>query len=323
MPGNDEPAQHQVTAGPSQAGERLDRLLAGALPDLSRSRLKTLIIEGRVRLGERDHNDPSHRVKPGQVFTISIPPAREAKPAGQAIALDIVYEDDDLIVLDKPAGMVVHPAPGNPDGTLVNALIAHCGASLSGIGGVMRPGIVHRLDKDTSGLMVAAKNDAAHARYLPPSPPMRSSAPIWPWSGACRRGPGRDHREYRPPSGGPEADGDRGARRQAGAHPLPGDAPPRPRREPGGMPAGHRTHPPDPGPSGGARPSAGRRPGLWPRHPGPAAVLEPAARAAVKSFRRQALHADLLGFVHPRTGIPIRWEGQLPQDILNLINSLE
>ena len=117
MPGNDEPAQHRVTAGPSQAGERLDRLLAGTLPDLSRSRLKNLIIEGRVRLGEATLRDPSHRVKPGQIFTISIPPAREAKPAGQAIALDVVYEDDDLIVVNKPAGMVVHPAPGNPDAT--------------------------------------------------------------------------------------------------------------------------------------------------------------------------------------------------------------
>src|SRR5262245_49737155 len=155
-------AQHRVIAGPAQAGERLDRLLAGNLPDMSRSRLKNLIIEGRVRLGDATLKDPSHRVKPGQVFTVSIPAPKEAKPAGQAMALDIVHEDEDLIVINKPAGLVVHPAPGNPDATLVNALISHCGASLSGIGGVLRPGIVHRLDKDTSGLLVAAKNDAAH-----------------------------------------------------------------------------------------------------------------------------------------------------------------
>src|SRR5262249_2462073 len=106
--------------------------------------------------------DPSHRVKAGQSFTLTVPEARPARPQAQSIALDVVYEYADLIVVNKPAGMVVHPGPGNPDGTLVNALIAHCGASLSGIGGELRPGIVHRLDKDTSGLIVAAKNDRTH-----------------------------------------------------------------------------------------------------------------------------------------------------------------
>ena len=153
---------HVVTATADQSGMRLDRLLAAALPALSRTRLKSLIEDGRVAADGATITEPSYRVKPGESFSVEVPPAAPATPAAQAIALDVVYEDDDLLVVDKPAGLVVHPAPGNPDGTLVNALLAHCGDGLSGIGGVRRPGIVHRLDKDTSGLMVVAKNDKAH-----------------------------------------------------------------------------------------------------------------------------------------------------------------
>lgn len=145
-----------------KAGTRLDKLLAEAIPLLSRTRLKALIEDGRVVLGDAPAREPARRVKAGQVFTVTVPRSRPAVPKPQAIPLDVVYEDGDLIVIDKPAGMVVHPAPGNPDGTLVNALLDHCQGSLSGIGGVTRPGIVHRLDKGTSGLMVAAKNDVAH-----------------------------------------------------------------------------------------------------------------------------------------------------------------
>ena len=145
------------------AGERVDRFLAGALAGLSRARIQGLIRNGFLAAGGETISDVSRRVKPGEVYTLSVPVATPATPRGQAIRLDVVYEDEDVIVVDKPAGMVVHPAPGNPDRTLVNALIAHCGASLSGIGGVQRPGIVHRLDKATSGLIVAAKNDRAHA----------------------------------------------------------------------------------------------------------------------------------------------------------------
>ena len=155
-----------VSVEAADLGERLDRLIARRLPELSRSRVKALIEAGHVAqegTGGGTITDPSRRVKPGQRYAISVPDAAPAAPQPQAIRLDIVYEDDDLIVLNKPAGMVVHPAPGNPDRTLVNALLAHCGDSLGGIGGVRRPGIVHRLDKDTSGLMVVAKNDAAHA----------------------------------------------------------------------------------------------------------------------------------------------------------------
>src|SRR5438477_1363863 len=154
---------HSITSGAGDAGERLDRVLAAHLGDLSRSRLKHLILEGSVTRDGTTISDPAMRVKPGQSFEVAIPEARLDSPLAQALSLDIHYEDEHLLVLDKPAGLVVHPAPGNPDRTLVNALLAHCGDSLSGIGGVRRPGIVHRLDKDTSGLMVVAKSEAAHA----------------------------------------------------------------------------------------------------------------------------------------------------------------
>jgi len=145
---------------------RLDKALADALPALSRTRLKALIEAGMVTgEGRAAVTDPAVKVTAGETFRVAVPAARPASPRPQAMPLAVVYEDSDLIVIDKPAGLVVHPAAGNPEGTLVNALLAHCGNSLSGIGGVMRPGIVHRLDKDTSGLMVAAKNDAAH-RHL-------------------------------------------------------------------------------------------------------------------------------------------------------------
>jgi len=145
-----------------EAGGRLDKWLAGRCPELSRTRIKALIESGRVAAGGATVADASARVKSGQAYTVAIPPDVAAEPAAQAMDLVVVYEDSDLIVVDKPAGLVVHPAPGSPDRTLVNALLAHCGETLSGIGGVRRPGIVHRLDKDTSGLMLAAKNDHAH-----------------------------------------------------------------------------------------------------------------------------------------------------------------
>ena len=147
------------------AGGRLDKVLSQSFPAHSRTRIKALIEAGSVTLEGARVTEPSQRVKPGEVWVIIVPPTAPARPAAQFIALNVVHEDDQLIVIDKPAGLVVHPAPGNPDRTLVNALIAHCGPSLSGLGGEARPGIVHRLDKNTSGLMVAAKNDLAH-RHL-------------------------------------------------------------------------------------------------------------------------------------------------------------
>lgn len=141
---------------------RLDKAVADQLPDISRARIQNFIADGGVSVGNVVKKTSSFKVQGGEEITVSIPPAVEDTPQSQDIPLDIVYEDDDLLVINKAAGMVVHPAVGNFDGTLVNALLFHCGDSLSGIGGVKRPGIVHRLDKDTSGLMVVAKHDEAH-----------------------------------------------------------------------------------------------------------------------------------------------------------------
>jgi len=154
--------QFSVTALNVDKGKRLDKLLSQGESGLSRSRLTSLIKEGVVSIDGQTITDPSLRVKPGQRFFFEIPEAKEYEPEAEDIPLEIVYEDDDLLVLNKAAGMVVHPAAGNYTGTLVNALLHHCKDSLSGVGGVKRPGIVHRLDKETSGLMVVAKNDITH-----------------------------------------------------------------------------------------------------------------------------------------------------------------
>jgi 23S rRNA pseudouridine1911/1915/1917 synthase len=166
--GQERPVQQEreenVVVADNEAGERLDRLLAARIADLSRSRLKAMIQAGEVAIGDRTIRDPGHRVNAGDDIALTVPPPEPAKPEPEAIPLKVVYEDDEIIVIDKPRGLVVHPAAGHASGTLVNALIAHCGDSLSGIGGVKRPGIVHRLDKDTTGLLVVAKTDRAHQR---------------------------------------------------------------------------------------------------------------------------------------------------------------
>jgi 23S rRNA pseudouridine1911/1915/1917 synthase len=151
----------KIAIARSDAGERLDRVLAARTAH-SRSRLKALILDGKVAIGPRTIRDPSYRVNAGDMISLTVPPPEPAEPAGEHIPLDVVFEDDEIIVIEKPSGLVVHPAVGHGSGTLVNALIAHCGDSLSGIGGVKRPGIVHRLDKDTTGVMVVAKTDRAH-----------------------------------------------------------------------------------------------------------------------------------------------------------------
>jgi 23S rRNA pseudouridine1911/1915/1917 synthase len=155
-------SQMSVVVAAEDAGGRLDRVLAAHIAELSRSRLKALIEAGAVAVDGRTIRDPSHRVNAGAAIALDVPEPQPAAPHPEAIPLTIVYEDDDIIVIDKPKNLVVHPAAGHWTGTLVNALIAHCGASLSGIGGERRPGIVHRLDKDTTGLMIVAKNDRAH-----------------------------------------------------------------------------------------------------------------------------------------------------------------
>jgi 23S rRNA pseudouridine1911/1915/1917 synthase len=162
VPIDEKTASHiEVSAGPEDAGQRVDRWLATKIDGISRARVQALIRDGHVSAGGTIR-EPRTPVKPGLTYEVTVPPAEDSGVKGEEIALDIVYEDDDVIVVDKPAGLVVHPSAGHDAGTLVNALIAHCGDSLSGIGGVKRPGIVHRLDKDTSGLLVVAKSDAAH-----------------------------------------------------------------------------------------------------------------------------------------------------------------
>lgn len=147
------------------AGKRLDRALADHFPEFSRVRLQALIAEGCVELDGRPETSSSRKLRGGEAVRITLPPLQPATPVAEDIPLTIVHEDDDVVVVDKAAGMVVHPSNGHDRGTLVHALLAHCGDSLSGINGVMRPGIVHRLDKDTSGLLVVAKHDRAH-RHL-------------------------------------------------------------------------------------------------------------------------------------------------------------
>lgn len=164
----DEEQDEDVGAGGTRrevlapASGRLDKVLAAALPDLSRARLQALIGLGQVDVDGKTASSAALKVTAGAALVVVVPPAGDALPEAESIPLDILHEDDALLVLNKPAGLVVHPAPGHASGTLVNALLAHCGGSLSGIGGVRRPGIVHRLDRDTSGLMVVAKHDRAH-----------------------------------------------------------------------------------------------------------------------------------------------------------------
>jgi 23S rRNA pseudouridine1911/1915/1917 synthase len=151
----------RLTAGSDCAGVRLDSFLAGALPEVTRSAAARLIAAGHVAVDGRAVSK-SCKLSGGEAISVDLPDPEPIEAAPQDIPLDVVYEDEDVIVVNKPVGLVVHPAPGHPDGTLVNALLHHCGDSLSGVGGALRPGVVHRIDRDTSGLIIAAKNDAAH-----------------------------------------------------------------------------------------------------------------------------------------------------------------
>ena len=163
MAHQEQPQRLSASVPSDKAGLRLDRFLTDELDGLSRNRIQSLIADGHVRCGGEVVDSAKAKVSVGQVYEVIVPATIAALPQPQNIPLDVVYEDDDVIVINKPPGLVVHPAAGNPDCTLVNALLAHCGSSLTGVGGVARPGIVHRLDKGTSGLMIAAKNDRAHA----------------------------------------------------------------------------------------------------------------------------------------------------------------
>jgi 23S rRNA pseudouridine1911/1915/1917 synthase len=308
----------QVTAREAEAGERLDRLLATRLGDLSRSRLKRLVEAGRVTLAGATITDPAMRVKPGQTFAVAVPPPVADRPEPQALDLVVLYEDEHLIVLDKPAGLVVHPAPGNLDHTLVNALLAHCGDSLAGIGGVKRPGIVHRLDKDTSGLMVAAKSDLAHAGLTADFAARRVTrayqAVVW---GVPASAVG----EIDAPIGRSPRNRKKMAIVQRGGKPaltryrmlraFAGKAALLECRLATGRTHQIRVHLSERGhPLIGDKVYGGSR---------PAGRLDP----AVAAFPRQALHANVIGFRHPADGRQLQFEAGLPQDMRDLIALLE
>jgi 23S rRNA pseudouridine1911/1915/1917 synthase len=294
---------------------------------MSRSRLRQLLDDGAVTHGGVTIRDPNHRVKPGERYEVVVPPPVSAKPLGQDIPLSVVYEDADLIVIDKPAGLVVHPAAGNPDGTLVNALIAHCGASLAGVGGELRPGIVHRLDKDTSGLLIAAKNERAmHSlakQFANHTIERAYHAVVW---GSPRLGEGRIETQIgRNPydrkrmgvlrAGGKLAVTRYRVEERFGERPLASLI--ECRLETGRthqirVHLTHLGHPLIGDPSYG-------RARLAPR---PKTEEEAAAYKVVTDFPRQALHAFLLGFQHPSLHKTLRFESKYPDDMAELLKAL-
>ncbi|PQA88525.1 RluA family pseudouridine synthase [Hyphococcus luteus] len=346
----DETGAYAFAVNADAAGARLDKWLSDNIAELTRTRLKALIEEGALEKGGEVFTDPSWKLREGERYRLVPPPLVEPAPKPEAIPLDVVYQDDDLIVVNKPAGMVVHPAPGAWTGTLVNALLHHCGDSLSGIGGARRPGVVHRIDKDTSGLLVVAKHDAAHQGLSAlfsahdiervyeaiavgaPRPGVGTiDAPI------ARKPQDRtkmtvvdtmvwddEADDYVPKHGGRHAvthykvietfgrtraklKGDAlasliectletGRTHQIRVHlshigcPLIGDQ------------------------------SYGRGPGLSGLKPG-----DPAADCAIetlRNFKRQALHAKVLGFKHPITGEAMRFERAGPEDFQTLLAAL-
>lgn len=307
--------------------ERLDRLLARRLPDLSRSRLKALIEAGHVAIGGRTMTDASHRVNLGDHVTLVVPEPEDPTPQGEDIPLAVVFEDDEVIVIDKPPGLVVHPAAGNWTGTLVNALIAHCGDSLSGIGGVRRPGIVHRLDKDTSGLLVVAKTDRAHAALTAQFADHGRSGPLERAYVALAWGtPARTSFTIDAPLDRDTKARDRIAVRASGRHAITHVTVEESlaeglvsritcRLETGRthqirVHMAHAGHPllGDETYGKGFRTKSGK--------------LGDRARGALDALGRQALHAAVLGFAHPATGQTMRFESPLPADMASLLDAL-
>ena len=317
-----------ITAPPEAAGERLDRFLAAGLEapsPLSRTRLKALILDGAVTENGAAVTDPSQSVRAEAEYALLLPPVREATPQAEDIPLDIMFEDDHIIVLNKPSGMVVHPGPGQPDGTLVNALIAHCGDSLTGIGGVMRPGIVHRLDKDTSGVMMAAKSDAAHQKLtemfaahdldrhylaitwgMPPETEGRIEAAL-----------GRSTRDRKKQAVVPN--GRYAATNWTVIRRLPPFASIVECRLETGRTHQIRVHMAHLGHGVIGDPMYGKpmRSGQMPDTVARDCLTE------IRGFRRQALHAFSLGLVHPVTGDALHFETPMPDDMTGLVAAIE
>jgi 23S rRNA pseudouridine1911/1915/1917 synthase len=321
----------QVTVAGDEGSGRLDRVLAVRLAQLSRSRLKALILAGSVTLKSAPVRDPAYHVSTGDTITIDLPEAVAAEPAGEAIALDIVYEDDDIIVIDKPKGLVVHPAAGHETGTLVNALISHCGASLSGIGGVRRPGIVHRLDKDTTGLMVAAKNDRAHKS-------LTEQFADHGRTGAMRRGymalvwglPNRQRGTVDAPIDRHPYAREKMAVRESGREAVTHWEIQESFNGRDGKPVATllacqletgRTHQIRVHLAHIGHPLLGD--GVYgPHFKTKASHLGPQSQAALAALGRQALHAYLLTLEHPQTGAILEWISDLPEDLIHLRDNL-
>ena len=315
-----------ITSDEASSGQRLDRWLAATCPaELSRSRLKALILDGQLRCNGVSLTDPSASVKPDTTYELTLPPPVDAEPKPENIPLDIYYEDEHLIVLEKPAGMVVHPAPGSPDGTLVNALLYHCGDSLSGIGGVARPGIVHRLDKDTSGVMMAAKSEKAHQKlaklFARHDLDRRYNALVWGL-------PPERIGTIDAPIGRSKHDRKKQAIMETGKEAITHyqtkrDLPPFSALIECQLETGRthqiRVH------------LAAMGYGIIgdPLYGTPlrsAQVPDQISRdllAQMRQFERQALHAAILGFRHPITGEELSFESPLPEDMKALIKTIE
>jgi 23S rRNA pseudouridine1911/1915/1917 synthase len=314
-----------LTTGIADAGERLDRVLSRNFKETSRARFQSLITGGRVRVDGRTIVEARHRVKPGALIEVDVPEPSPARPLPETMALRIIYEDDDLIVIDKPPGLVVHPAPGHWQGTLVNALIAHCGESLSGIGGERRPGIVHRLDQHTSGLMVVAKNDRAHRslgeqfaahgrdgrleRIYQAIVWGRPERPSGTLTGAIGRKPTNRKKMAVQPGRG----------RTAITHyrvVKTFDQPGSPTLIDCRLETG-RTHQIRVHMAHAGHPLLGDR--IYGKsHAASARRLPPAARSALARLGGQALHAGVLAFHHPTTGKPMRFSTPPPADFKDL-----